>query len=160
MKLTAKRLHELLHYDPKTGIFTWLVDLGKMHLKGKQAGQNSDRYIRIRIDYRMYLAHRLAWLYMTGKWPKGEIDHRDGIKTNNCFDNIRDVTRSINGQNTQRARKDNKLGILGVSKRGNKFSAQIKYDNKNRCIGLFDTPEKAQDAYLAAKRKHHKGCMI
>jgi hypothetical protein len=73
--LTVTRLREVLHYDPITGIFTWLVSLSN-HV-GKVAGSlDGTGRVRIRVDGREYGAHRLAWLYMTGNWPVNEIDHR------------------------------------------------------------------------------------
>jgi HNH endonuclease len=96
--LTAERLRELMTYHPETGMFTYLVTrspraLAGMHVAGSL---NAVGYFVITIDRRHYTAHRLAWLWMTGEWPKHEIDHIDEVRTNNVWSNLRDVTRRLN----------------------------------------------------------------
>jgi len=155
-KLTATRLRELLKYDPDTGIFTSIIF--RVNRRGGIAGRSrKDGYVDIGVDGNRYLAHRLAWLYMTDKWPEAEIDHKNGLLNDNRFDNLREATRSINSQNIRKARKDNKLGMLGVSQRGEKFAAQIEVFGENIYLGLFATPEQAHLAYLNEKRKLHEG---
>lgn len=159
--VTEKRLRELLHYDPETGIFTRIVGKG-----GKPSGSVSGKktlggYWQIKVDHISYRAHRLAWLYVYGKWPANMIDHIDGNPLNNSISNLRDVTRSVNVQNVKRARANNKLGLLGVSRNRNKFQAAIKTeDGKRHYLGTYQTPELAHEAYLSAKRKLHQGCTI
>jgi hypothetical protein len=101
---------------------------------------------------------------MTGAWPLFEIDHRNGIGTDNRWKNLRDGTRSFNIQNQRRARSDNKTGFLGVHRSGKKerkgFVAKIQLDGKQRYLGVFSTAEAAHAAYLAAKRRIHPGCVI
>ena len=157
MTCTHERLKELLHYDPATGVLTWRVRSRNTRV-GDIAGRLlNGGYRSIGIDRRAYQAHRLAWLWMTGEWPKGDIDHIDGDPLNNRFENLRDVSHGINQQNQNRAHSNNKTGFLGVSPRGRKFRAVINVDGKHMHIGLFNTPELAYAAYLAAKRIHHEG---
>jgi hypothetical protein len=106
------------------------------------------------------LEGRLAWFYTTGAWPKDQIDHIDGNKSNNRFANLREATPSQNTQNQRRAMRTNKLGILGVILARGKFRAQIWFDGKNKFLGYFATAEAAHAAYLAAKRKFHPTCTI
>jgi len=120
--LTQRKLKELLHYDPDTGLLTWRSRIGDCrHVKqfntqyaGKTAGYKyhpDDAHV----DYRVisvgvvlgkkkysFLAHRLVWLYMTGKWPENQIDHDNGDATDNRWVNLDDVTRSKNGMNQKR----------------------------------------------------------
>lgn len=84
MTLTLDRLKELLHYDPETGVFTWLSNRGSAKV-GETAGRKTDYYVQIKINRRSYMAHRLAWFYMQGTWPKDQIDHKDLNKANNVF---------------------------------------------------------------------------
>lgn len=151
--LTQKRLKELILYDSETGII-------KRISNGKPILTNSRGYVVVYVDGRLYFAHRLAWLYMTGNEPENQIDHIDGIKNNNKFSNLRDVTNAINTQNTHKARPCNKsTGLLGVTanKRDGTFKAQIKINGKNLYLGDFFNPELAHAAYITAKRIYHKG---
>lgn len=75
--LTQARLRELLSYDPVTGVFTWACDHGHRAKKGDVAGHTRDRYTTIGVNGKNHMAHRLAWLYMTGEHPTHEVDHRE-----------------------------------------------------------------------------------
>ena len=169
--LDKNRLMQFLKYEPNTGIFTWLVKRGKAKKNDiaghKQCMQDENTYLRIMIDSRMYLCHRLAWLYVYGEWPKNHIDHINHLKSDNRIANLRDVTRAENSENQAKAQKSNKSsGVLGVRvKTGrehykNPFAASIKVRGINKHIGNFPTAEEAHSAYLEAKRKFHKGWTI
>lgn len=154
--LTQKYLKEILSYDEETGIFSWIRK--KNGVKQSPAGtrENVGRR-KIGIDRKQYFAHRLAWLYVYGEWPKLEIDHIDGNNDNNAIKNLRDVSRSVNMQNLKRSKKNNGCGVLGISFRDNKkWVAQIGVNKKVIHIGRFDTKDEAKAAYLAAKRIFHK----
>lgn len=154
--LTLARLLELLEYFPDTGLFVWRVNRARLAKAGTVAGGlDSYGYIRIRIHGRKYRAHRLAWFYMTGKWPIDEIDHIDGNPSNNRFDNLREAIHRQNRQNLREPTRDNQCGFLGVSKRGNRWRAIIVLDGKHTRLGNFSTPELAHAAYVAAKRRIH-----
>lgn len=153
--LTAERLRELLHYDPLTGVFTWLKRRGFKAVVGSVAGTEERGYIRIYLNGRNYRAHRLAVLYMTGEWPSHQVDHKYGIRHDNRWDELRRATNAENGQNQRRARSDNKCCLLGVYARGDKWRAQIRLGGKKRYLGLYKTPEQAHAAYLEAKARLH-----
>lgn len=147
-KITQERLKELLSYDPETGVFRWKVDRRKVKA-GTRAGALTKGYIVISVDGKKYKAHRLAWLYTYGCWPTNEIDHVNRVKDDNRLCNLRDVTRQQQQFNR---------GVKGYSwyKRDRKWQAQIKLNGILRYLGLFDTPEEANAAYLAAKEELHK----
>lgn len=152
--LTADRLRELLDYDPETGVFTWRVSRSNVHA-GTTAG-SAHRvmgYRLIRVDGHKYMAHRLAWLYTTGRWPLGEIDHinRDGL--DNRIVNLRDASRSQNAGN-QKRRTTNTSGLKGASPLRGKWQGKICVRGEQIYLGLFDTPEAAHAAYCAAAEKH------
>lgn len=161
MRLTAARLREVIHYNQRTGIFTW-----RWYSLGRRlnliAGNIHENRIRIGVDNRSYRAHRLAWLYVTGKWPVDQIDHKDGNGLNNKFKNLREATNKMNLQNLRRAHKDNRVGLLGVwrEKGQNKFRAGITVNGKLKHLGRFNAPEEAHAAYVKAKRQLHEGCTI
>ena len=158
--LSVARLRELLHYNPETGTFTWLVRTSNCIKIGDRAGgHNADGYVLVRVDGKQYLAHRLAWLYMTGKWPVDQIDHRNGVCEDNRFDNLRDVKPAMNSQNMRRPPMHNKSKFLGVCwhKQNGKWRAQIHIKGKQIYLGVFDCPKVAHAAYIAAKRQFHEG---
>lgn len=159
--LTQSFLKEILSYDKNTGIFKWIKRISLGTHVGDIAGCDAG-YIKIGIQGFSYPAHCLAWLYVYGEWPKGFIDHKDHNKGNNRLSNLRDVTISGNQQNRIRARKDNKVGLLGVSiqKKTGKYQAQIKKNNKSIFLGIYSTPEEAHNAYIEAKRKLHETCIL
>lgn len=161
--LTVERLRSVLHYDSKSGNFTWKKSL-RHGGKSRTAGTlRKDGYRHIRIDGTAYLSHRLAWLYVHGDWPKNQIDHINGDRLDNAIGNLRDAEAHINSQNHRRAWPNNRTsGLLGVSwnKRDKAWIAQISAKGVRRHIGTFPTKELAHDAYLSAKRTLHEGCTI
>ena len=97
--LTQARLQELLRYDPETGIFTSRIRRGRFP-PGVEVGTLTPRKrIHIHLDQKKYLAHRLAWFYKNGVWPKQEIDHINGVTTDNRLANLREVTTKQNSEN-------------------------------------------------------------
>lgn len=163
--LSAERLREVLNYEPATGIFTWKVRTSNRVNIGDVAGAMlKTGYLSICIDSKFYRAHRLAWLYIHGDWPSADIDHLNGMRTDNRFCNLRDVSRSTNQQNLRKARGEKThsglLGVYRTDKVNNQWRACIKIDGKDVHLGNFRTKEAAHEAYLLAKRSHHEGCTI
>jgi hypothetical protein len=156
------QLKTMLSYDPDTGVFVWLVRASDKTKIGSVAGyiETTGRYWAIGLNGHHYFAHRLAWLYVHGKWPDNDIDHINGIRTDNKLCNLRDVTRRVNLQNLKAAKPNNLTGLLGVSKARGKFWARIWIGKKRISLGYFYTPEEAHIAYLDAKRRLHEGCTI
>ena len=148
--LTQECLRELLHYDPNTGIFSWRVARSNRVKIGdptgcqKQCGAHL--YLVISIGTRVYYAHRLAWLYMTGEWPERDVDHEDRNGLNNRWSNLREATRSQNNAN-RCVDSRNRFGLKGVrkSKNGKRFTTVVD----GRYAGTFDTPDEAHAAYVA-----------
>jgi hypothetical protein len=156
--LTQERLKKLLHYDPDTGFFTWIVDNNNRLKTGDVAGYKDVKgYITITIDGKRYKAHRLAWLYVYASFPLGFLDHKNQNPTDNRIVNLRNATRNENEQNTSTPQANNKSGFKGVSwhKDNKKWLSQIQINNKKISLGYFDTPEEASKSYLKAKRELH-----
>lgn len=156
--LTQEYLRAVLHYNPETGIFTWRQGRRGAR-RGRPAGcKLTEGYIQITIDGEKLSAHRLAFLYVDGALPVGEVDHINGMRTDNRFSNLRIADRSLNMQNKRAGWGS--LGMLGVCKSRDKFRAAIFYSGSTKHIGTFATPEEAHAAYIEAKRRLHKGCTI
>lgn len=113
--ITQKELKRILTYNTRTGEFVWKVAKGRA-VAGRNAGfiTKDTGYHIIKINKRRYPAHRLAWLYVTGEFPVGEIDHINRDRKCNVWDNLRDVSRSDNQKNAK-LRADNTSGVAGVS---------------------------------------------
>jgi hypothetical protein len=160
---TAKRLRELFHFDPETGIFIRLVRAARSTKIGDVAGWLTEKgYRRIGIDGRFYRAHHLAWLWAHGVWPVDELDHINGQRDDNRIGNLRESNRSGNNQNLRKAQKNNKSGFLGVSfcTRTSKWYSAITVNGARYYLGHHLTPELAHEAYLEAKRELHPACTI
>lgn len=157
--VTAKLLRTLFHYDPATGIFTNRV-ARKRARPGQPAGcLVKTGYVMIGIGGRLYRAHRLAWLYMTGEWPSERLDHKNRIRSDNRFCNLREVTNAKNMQNVATPHADNATGFLGVSRHGSGFRAQIMSEGRYVSLGTFRTAELASQAYWRAKEMLHAGAI-
>lgn len=156
--ITPQRVRELLDYDPVTGIFRWRAgaSYGDRRL-GQIAGSKGTRRQQIRLEGRLISSHRIAWAYMTGRWPDREIDHRDGNGANNAFANLRECSRSENTRNTRIDRANNHAGHRGVSYRADngKWRARIGVNGVKMTIGVFATKEEAVAAWRAAAIKYH-----
>ena len=157
MDLTAERLREVLSYSPGTGEFRWRVRASKKTHVGAVAGcRRPDGYTSIRIDKGLYLAHRLVWLYMTGKWPAEQLDHRNHARSDNRFRNLRECSQLENAANMS-LHKDSVVLYKGVSfdpRRGT-YSARICKDSIRVHIGTFSTAIEAAAAYDAVSEKYH-----
>jgi len=152
--ITPEELRSRFDYNPETGIFTSKIKRGVLRI-GATVGCTYNGYIRIGIDYRYYLGHRLAWLYMTGEWPS-QVDHRNGVRNDNRWQNLRIATHTQNHQNKS-ILCTNKSGYKGVqpsSKTKNRWIATIKVGLKIKYLGTFDCPKKAHLAYIHAANEH------
>lgn len=154
--MTQERLKELMRYDAGTGDLIRVVKMKQVEAGGIAGWVENNGYRRVCIDGRRYLAHRVAWLYVHGKWPEHEIDHINGVRDDNRIANLRSATHAENAQNRGK-RPDNSSGLQGVSWHvwHKKWAANIRVHQKLRHLGYFDTPEAAHAAYLAAKAELH-----
>lgn len=153
--LTQERLKELLSYDKETGQFTWLSARGNKK-NGSIAGCiNGIGYFKIGVDGAVYLSHRLAFLYVNGKFPDNQVDHINGERTDNRYLNIRLVSGSENHRNRglQKNNKSGRIGVLFRNKR-NKWVAQVTLNGKCRHLGDFDNIEDASKARQEAEKKY------
>ena len=157
--LNQARLKELVIYDHETGIFSWAISRRGVK-KGSVAGAVKKRncgksYIYICIDYKIYRAHRLSILYMTGKFPVDEVDHIDGIGVNNAWSNLREVSRKENAKN-MRLSVRNTSGVQGVyyDKGRSKWRSFIRISGKTKNLGYFNDLQEAKAVRKEAEIKH------
>ena len=151
--LTQQRLKEVLDYDPHTGHFVWRTAVNSRALAGSAAGTRNTPYVSIGIDGVRYYAQRLAWMYVHGVMPRGEIDHINEVKRDNRITNLRDTDSAGNKANQKNARRDNDSGLRGVSlnKRTGLWCAYIQVRGARKNLGYFHEAVDAHAAYLNAK---------
>lgn len=156
-EITAEFVRQILQYDAQTGEMRWRASKGRRRRvkAGDLAGAlRHDGYRFVGIKGKRYPAHRLAWLYVHGVWPTGQIDHIDTNPENNAIANLREATNAQNQFNKPK-RVDNTSGRKGVFWRRNrkKWFAQIKVHGKQIYLGSFDEVEAAAVAYQEAAEK-------
>ena len=143
---------EIVRYNPKTGSFRWLR-------KGKRGSRNMRRqagtieqfgYRRIWILGVNLPAHRLAWAFMTGRWPVDEIDHINGKRADNRWCNLREATRAQNAAN-QKQHKDitHLKGAVPICGREDYWTAHLRRER----LGSFKTEQEAHAAYMKRARE-------
>ena len=160
-KISHEHLKAILNYDPETGIFTWRVNAGRWGRipPGTVTGNVSKGhgYTQINILGKVFRAHILAWVYMTGEYPKDEIDHINRIKHDNRFSNLRESTPKENTKNKSKY-SNNTSGFTGVSwhKRKGQWQVRIGADGVRKNLGYFDTREAAAAVYVANKVVLHE----
>lgn len=147
-------------YNPDTGELTKTTVYGKSYSTfGSTDGRG---YLGTQFEGSVVPVHRLAIRLMTGEWPAVglDVDHINGVRTDNRWANLRVVTHKANIENQRGPRADNSSGVLGVYWDRGKFRARIRVEGKSKHLGRFATAEAAHQAYLTAKRELHAGCTI
>lgn len=161
--LTAEEVRERLEYDTDLGILRWRYNPSRpkewnTRRAGKAAGfvDTVNGNVQVRIDDRLYLGYRLIWLIVTGEWPKVEIDHINGVRTDNRLKNLREATHAENSRNRGR-QKNNQSGFLGVCFRPHhgKWEARINLDGKTVWRHYATTAQEASAARREALPKFH-----
>lgn len=152
-----------LLYDPETGVLRWKTRpeahfksyracaAWNGHFAGKIAGNTISGYTTIRIDNKLYKAHRVIWKMVTGADPD-VIDHKDNEGTNNKWENLRSGSQESNGHN-RRKWKTSWSGLKGVYLYNGRISSQIRHKGELYRLGYFDTKELAHEAYCEAARR-------
>ncbi len=156
--LTLAVVRHFLDYDAATGDFYWRVSpIGRIPAGSLAGYPNHKGYWLITIQGEEYAAHRLAWLWMTGAWPKDQIDHKDRNKANNAWHNLREATNSQNIMNRQRE----SFWKNGTSARNPYRGVQLHPCGRyqvwlgGKHVGMFATAEEGRDAYLKAARQKY-----
>ena len=162
LKSDWQRAVEAFVYEQSTGNFysrslskkTSMVTVGVINRMG---------YVDVNFNGDVVSGHRLAWLYMTGEWPRKSIDHINGERADNRFENLRDVSAMVNAQNIRAPRSTSSSGLLGAHKNNSPtrpWRSRITAGGVLIDLGEFKTAEEAHEAYMTAKRLFHVGCTI
>lgn len=158
--LTVEYFNQIFTYHKESGVFTRNTASGRNKAGSTTGSILPCGYVYLTINGKKFIAHRVAWLLTYGEVPSGEIDHINGVKTDNRIENLRIASTKQNQENRKIAQATNSTGLLGVSKFRKIWRARITVDGKEIHLGLFKTPEEAHNAYLEAKRKLHTFCTI
>lgn len=158
-EFTADEIRRILHYDPKTGVFRWRYrpehpQKWNTRYAGQVAGSRAKTgYVYIEIRRKLPTkAARVAWVYMTGEWPTEIVDHRDGVRDNDAWNNLRLANNSQNSANKGKQR-NNTSGFVGVhfNQQNGKWRARITFEGRTHDVGFYTTAEAA-----AAARKSYE----
>lgn len=154
--LTAERAREVFDYDPITGALYWRIRMNNRRAGSSVGGRpTSAGYLTVGVDGIRYTQSRVIWLWMTGEWPRNEVDHRNRIKSDNWWLNLRDATRLENVRNIAQARRDSSSGVRGIYLvRGRRWRASIRTGGRSVHLGYFSTKEAAESAYITARALH------
>lgn len=147
--ISADEARRILRYEPDTGRLVWRVRTGASALAGTRAGYvNAGGWRQVGIGRRRYMATALAWLIVTGSWPSSTVDHRNRVRDDDRWENLRLASRQQQSANRS---AHNKAGLpKGVQRRKGRFRARIRIDSRLICLGTFNTAEDASAAYAAA----------
>lgn len=169
MEVNAETIRQLLSYEKETGKLFWFMRDISWFVDGEQAASHNMKIFNTRfgdkeaftakdnngykigrLNKKNYRAHRIAFLIVEGRWPTF-IDHEDGDKANNKWENLKEVTHKQNTRN-QKLRSTNTSGVMGVSwdKRDQKWLACVKVDGKTMPLGRYDDKNEAVAAREAA----------
>jgi hypothetical protein len=154
--LNIALLKETLSYDQETGLFTRLKRTSNCIKENQIACRLNTfyKYRQVSFMSKSYQAHRLAWFYVHGVWPTGQIDHINRNKSDNRLINLRDCTISENKQNSG-LYKSNKSGFKGVFNKGNTYEAGIRVNGKKIYLVIFKEAKDAYQAYVCAAKEFH-----
>lgn len=155
--LTQKQLQKELVYDLSTGEFhRRIARCNRVEIGDLVGTLDSHGYLQIRVSGRLYLGNRLAWLYMTGDWPPLDIEHRDNVRSNNRWHNLRLTTRVRNGMN-RRCRKDSLTKMKNIMQcgEGGRYRVRVSVGRRRVHVGYFDTLKEAEEAHVRAAVRYY-----
>lgn len=150
--ITMNRLKSVLHYDPETGVWTCIAPRRSVRVGDIAGNIQNNGYRLLCIDGKDYQSSRLAVFYMTGEFPKKEVDHINGIKDDDRWANLRHADRS---DNTSNRKSTNAIGVRGVYRDRRKYSSRIQKYGRTYFLGNFNTIEEAASAYRNAAERLH-----
>ena len=167
--IDIEELHKLLRYDAELGTLYWreksAEQFGSESLCRGWNTQYANKealacigpggYKAGSIYGKRFSAHRVVWAMHYGCWPNLDLDHINGVRSDNRISNLREVSKSVNQKNLAK-RKDNTSGYTGVTwhKKNNKWVAHIKLNGVRKHLGSFINVEEAIIARSAAEKEY------
>ena len=154
--ITVKQARKNLRYDEATGLLWWRVRDSGRQMNRPAGSTDGNGYILVGFRGKSYRASRLAFLIKLGRWPIGEVDHKNLRRSDNRWRNLREASRSDNQANS-RIYKNNASGAKGVSwhPQHKKWYVTIQKNRVVKFIGLFSNKQKARLAYIKAAKQLH-----
>ena len=152
MRCDYDEAHYKFYYENDTGLLIRKVSAGNQ-LQGSVCTRLSSKgYYRVHLNGKDRFVHRVVWLMHYGEWPRRQLDHINGNKTDNRIENLRECTTSENCINQKGPRKNNSIGVQGVHliKSSGKYRACFR----DKRLGCFGTLPEASDAYQKAKKRY------
>lgn len=149
IQIPIEQLREAFEYDPETGILRW-----KKSGKPCAPSSSSRGYLCVKYRGQTLRQSRVISASVTGAWPEGEINHLNGVKSDNRFANLREATHAECAMN-QKMKSRNQSGLKGTCKHRGRWQARIRKDGKDLHLGSFATPEQAHAAYRLAADRHY-----
>lgn len=150
----VETIKRVFRYEPEAGLLFWRETVGQRAQAGSVAGRvHSNGYVIVRFRKRSYSVHRIAYAIMKGVWPENEVDHRDRVRSNNRWKNLRAATDAQNAVNVVRSRKYDLP--RGAHRIGGRFMAIAHGNGRRHYLGCFGTPEAAAEAYREAASRMH-----
>ena len=153
--ITYQQARKLLTYNSKTGELRWRNPVGHQ-TTGSVGTPDGKGYLQVHIRPRLYRVHRLIWLWKTGEWPAEQIDHKNGIRDDNRWCNLRLANQQQQNWNQKIYGRKNKTGIKGVfwHEECKGYAAVIHAKGQKLWLGAYPTPELAAVAYRQAAKKY------
>jgi len=153
--VTQEYVKKVLHYNPETGIFTWLATCSNRAVKGSIVSCTDPHgYICLRVNNVNVRAHRLAYLYIVGKWPDNYIDHINGNTSDNRWVNLRHVTSAVSSKNKGICKRC-RFGLMGIDIAHGKYRVRIRDKGKEVHLGLYVDFFEACCARKSAESKYN-----
>lgn len=142
----------LFRYDPQSGIIYYKIPI-KRKIVDSVAGIicRSHGYLKVGIEGKYYMGHRVAWRLHYGKWPEYQIDHINGNRSDNRICNLRDVKPKENQKNRKEHRQGQLLGTY-FCKKAKKYKSQICFNKKKIHLGMYFTEKEAHEQYINAQK--------
>lgn len=157
MAISHDRLLELLIYEPATGLFRRKIAQGRFDA-GSVSGSISAKigYWEVSVDGQRYYGHRLAWFYMTREWPVATVDHKNLVRSDNKWENLRAASKAQQIMNTP-ITKRNKSGVKGIffDQQTQKWGAEIRVNGIRVWLGRFDSLDVAEAIILEKRSELH-----
>ncbi len=158
MNPTLEEFKKRVSYDPETGRITRLQANGQSKIAGSI---NYKGYRVVALKRKTYKAHRVAWLFVHGEWPREQIDHINGVRDDNRIANLREASHWLNAQNIRKPHRDSASGLLGVGVALNgRWVAKVVHRGETAFCKSFTDKHEAHAAYLVAKRAAHEACTV